>query len=254
MLGKEVTVRRHVRSIALFAAILAAWLGWRAWDARPVLDPQQATHPEAVAVYELFTSEGCSSCPPADELLAEVAQARGVYALAFHVDYWDQLGWADPYGQRAFSLRQRTYAARLSEGQVYTPQVVINGTVEAIGSSRSRVRSALATALAQPASVGVTLLQEGERLRYRVEGAPVGTLLHAARILPRAETVPERGENAERAWTHANVVLELATVELDANGQGELRLPHTHPVIAWAQDPERLTVIGATRWDPPAHR
>jgi len=250
MLGEEVAVKRNLRSIALFVAFLAAWLGWRAWDARPVLDPQQATHPEAVAVYELFTSEGCSSCPPADELLAEVAQAEGVYALAFHVDYWDQLGWADPYGQRAFSLRQRSYAARLSAGQVYTPQVVINGTAEAIGSSRAQVRSLLAEALAEPASARVTLTQEGDRLRYRVEGAPAGTLLHAARILPRAETVPERGENAERVWTHVNVVLELETVELDAAGEGLLELPRTHPVIAWAQDAEELTVLGATRWDP----
>lgn len=244
-------MKRNVRSTALFAAFLAAWLGWRAWDARPVLDPLHTTHPEAVAVYELFTSEGCSSCPPADELLAEVAQARGVYALAFHVDYWDQLGWADPYGQRAFSLRQRIYAARLSEGQVYTPQVVINGTVEAIGSSRARVRSALVAALAQPASARVTLSRERGRLRYQVEGAPPGTLLHAARILPRAETVPERGENAERVWTHVNVVLELATVELDASGRGELQLSQAEPVIAWVQDPERLAVLGATRWDPP---
>ncbi|MCA8923799.1 MAG: DUF1223 domain-containing protein [Planctomycetes bacterium] len=244
-------MKRNLRSLAVLAAFLAAWFAWGCYDARPLLEAEVSAAPlGAVAVLELFTSEGCSSCPPADGLLAEVAGADGVYALSFHVDYWDSLGWPDPHGQRAFSLRQRSYAARLSDGRVYTPQLVINGAAEAIGSSRSQVRAALADALARPASASVSLALSGARLSYRVAGAPAGSLVHAARILPHAETRPERGENEGRAWAHTNVVLALDSAELAPDGVGAFELPLTRPVIVYVQDPETFEVLGAARWDP----
>lgn len=97
-----------------------------------------------VAVVELFTSEGCSSCPPADKLLRTIqAESKDVYVLSYHVDYWDRLGWKDPFSQAAFTERQRDYAQQFNLESIYTPQVVINGVKEFVGSDEQRLRSIL---------------------------------------------------------------------------------------------------------------
>jgi hypothetical protein len=100
------------------------------------------------AVVELFTSEGCSSCPPADQVLADVSHGAGVYALEYHVDYWNSLGCRDPYSAAAYSDRQRAYADALGEDQVYTPQMIVNGTNAFVGSNRQRAEAAIAAGLA----------------------------------------------------------------------------------------------------------
>ena len=96
---------------------------------------------ERPIVVELFTSEGCSSCPPADALLAELASRPDVLALSFHVDYWDRLGWKDPYSSREATARQHRYATLLDLASIYTPQIVIDGKWQAVGSDRSRCRA-----------------------------------------------------------------------------------------------------------------
>src|SRR5215470_7773141 len=95
------------------------------------------------AVVELFTSQGCSSCPPADQLLAELAQRSDIIALGFHIDYWDGLGWKDPLSTPEGTARQQTYARLLGSGQVYTPQLIVEGTREMVGSRREEVLAAL---------------------------------------------------------------------------------------------------------------
>ena len=94
-------------------------------------------------VIELFTSQGCSSCPPADQLLAELAQRSDIIALGFHIDYWDGLGWKDPLSTLEGTARQQTYARLLGSGQVYTPQLIVEGTREMVGSRREEVLAAL---------------------------------------------------------------------------------------------------------------
>src|ERR1700736_1842766 len=94
---------------------------------------------ERPIVVELFTSQGCSSCPPADALLAELAQRPDVIALGFHIDYWDDLGWKDPLSSPAATARQRDYARQFGRRQVYTPQLVVDGAEEAVGSDRAAV-------------------------------------------------------------------------------------------------------------------
>src|SRR5436190_8037368 len=98
------------------------------------------------AVVELFTSQGCSSCPPADALLGELARRGDVVALGFHISYWDRLGWKDPLSSEASTARQRDYARRFHGGQVYTPQIVVDGTSEMVGSDRDAVLAALGAA------------------------------------------------------------------------------------------------------------
>src|SRR5277367_5521376 len=90
-------------------------------------------------VVELFTSQGCNSCPPADAYLGELAKRPDVLALSLHVDYWDYIGWRDPFAQHAFTLRQRDYSHALSERYVYTPQMVINGQLQGVGSQRGDI-------------------------------------------------------------------------------------------------------------------
>src|SRR5207253_10912117 len=95
------------------------------------------------AVVELFTSQGCSSCPPADALLGELARRGDVVALGFHISYWDRLGWKDPLSSEASTARQRDYARRFHGGQVYTPQIVVDGTSEMVGLDRDAGPAAL---------------------------------------------------------------------------------------------------------------
>src|SRR5204863_9059983 len=112
---------------------------------------------ERPIVVELFTSEGCSSCPPADALLAELARRSDVLALSFHVDYWDRLGWKDPFSSRAATDRQNRYATLLALPTVYTPQIVVDGKWEAVGSDRADVERALELARRDHPEVPVTL-------------------------------------------------------------------------------------------------
>ena len=119
---------------------------------------------ESFAVVELFTSEGCSSCPPPDALLAEILEdarkdGRRVFCLSFHVDYWNRLGWTDPYSAPAFSRRQQSYAQAFKNDQVYTPQMIVNGTEEFVGSDRHRSRAAIDAALKRPERVQINLRQ-----------------------------------------------------------------------------------------------
>lgn len=101
---------------------------------------------EPVVVVELFTSQGCSSCPPADAFLGELAERKGLLALSFHVDYWNYMGWKDPFSSAQMTHRQRTYAHRLGQRYVYTPQIVIDGTAQAEGAARTQIESLLVDA------------------------------------------------------------------------------------------------------------
>src|SRR5208282_5788557 len=112
---------------------------------------------ERPIVVELFTSEGCSSCPPADALLAELAGRSDVLALSFHVDYWDRLGWKDPFSSPDATRRQHGYADLLGLATVYTPQMIVDGRWQAVGSDRSEVERALGSARRSRDEVPVTL-------------------------------------------------------------------------------------------------
>jgi len=157
------------------------------------------------AVVELYTSQGCSSCPPADALLGELSARSDVLALAFHVDYWDELGWRDRFGLPQSVQRQSQYARRLGLASVYTPQMVIDGRIDVLGSDRRRV----AELLAKPRSgVAIDALVQGHELLVRFEEAP-GTPpcdVFIVSFLPEAVTAVGRGENAGRALREFNVV------------------------------------------------
>src|SRR5262244_3732178 len=171
----------------LLAAVVAGVIGAgaRAQDKAPV-------------VVELFSSEGCSSCPPADALLGELAQRPGIVALAFHVDYWDYIGWKDPYASPANTQRQHDYAAALRLHMVYTPQMVVDGRTDVVGSERADVEAAIGKAAAQP-KLAVAIEKDGAGYRVVIPAAaaPAGgpATVWLAFFDSEKETRVARGEN-----------------------------------------------------------
>ena len=153
------------------------------------------------AVVELFTSEGCSSCPPADKLLAELAHRPGVYALEFHVDYWNSLGWRDPYSAAAYTQRQQAYG-----DDIYTPQMVVNGTNLFVGSNRQRAEAAIDQALAAAPRVTLTVQRQDRGISYQADHAPEGARLCVAVVDAHQTSKVTRGENEGRTLEHARVV------------------------------------------------
>ncbi len=220
-----------------------------------------------IAVVELFTSQGCSSCPPADAVLQTIArkaksQASAVFPLSFHVDYWNRLGWTDPYSDARYSRRQRQYAAAMQSRRVYTPQMIVNGITEFNGSNLAKANHAIDSALELPAEVALVVTvndRQSDHLTvgYEVNGdTPRGYLLTAITTTPKENQVP-RGENAGRSLSHVNVVRHLKAIKLDAsNGSVELgsRIPldaallndETAQLIAFVQDPTTRQILGAT--------
>jgi hypothetical protein len=169
---------------------------------------------ERPILVELFTSEGCSSCPPADALLAELAKRPGVLALSFHVDYWDRLGWKDPFSEAAATARQNRYAALLGRSEIYTPQIVVDGRWQAVGSDRSAVERALAAAEHDPSAIPVALAVD--RGQVQVKLGPAADPISAAVLLiafdRRHVGVVGAGENGGRILTHVDVVRGFAEI------------------------------------------
>lgn len=158
-------------------------------------------------VVELFTSQGCSSCPAADKLLGELAAENRVIPLSLPVDYWDYLGWHDTLAQAAYTQRQRGYSQARGDHEVYTPQVVVNGVMQAIGSDRAAIEAAAKEQANAATSVPITLVKNGPNLDVTVgsgSGAPAAIWLLA---VTKAKPVTiGRGENRGRTITYHNVV------------------------------------------------
>jgi len=175
-----------------------------------IATPGQATPPNRLnrpIVVELFTSQGCSSCPPADHLLVELADRPDILALAFHVTYWNNLGWRDPFSLDDATTRQRDYQRRLGSDTIYTPQMIIDGSTDVVGSDRAGVTRALQAARAEAGSavaLDVTRTATGLNI-VASNGAGEGRLLLLG-YDPRHVTAVARGENAGAHLTEANIV------------------------------------------------
>jgi hypothetical protein len=209
------------RSVALVAASSEA----------PIAGPATTatTHGSGVAVVELFTSEGCSSCPPADRVLATLAarakaQSLPVFPLSFHVDYWDYLGWRDRFSSASYSERQREYGPISAGGGTYTPQAVVNGEAECVGSDASRIDALIGSALKRPSRTQIALEarrgEHGIEVSYRVSGETAARVINLALVEPRAETAVERGENAGERLGHVNVVRVFSSRPLSEGTSG----------------------------------
>jgi len=171
----------------------------------------QSAQAEPRAVIELFTSQGCSSCPAADKLMAEYAQDPSVIALSLAVDYWDYLGWKDTLALSGHSNRQRAYAKVRGDRQVYTPQVVIDGAVHALGSDKAAIERAILQIREQssPLSLPVKIEQVGDKLTVTVPASKDEKGQAEVWLCPVTKSVPVaigRGENSGHTLTYTNVV------------------------------------------------
>lgn len=169
----------------------------------------------APVVVELFTSEGCSSCPPADAYLGELAKRPGVIALSFHVDYWNRLGWSDPFSSAAATARQKGYAESLKQSYVYTPEMVVDGLMHEAGSRREKMETLIDAARANTVfPVALTRKPGGavEAVLPAAGGATTDATVWLV-LYDRSQTVAvKNGENGGRTITHANVVREIRRV------------------------------------------
>ncbi|MGA7792770.1 MAG: DUF1223 domain-containing protein [Candidatus Acidiferrales bacterium] len=251
-------------SIAVFVAVLAllALAARRpgipratAADAKDA--PAAPTAPDVAAtpvLVELFTSEGCSSCPPADALLSRLAQTQPVrgadiIALEEHVDYWDRLGWKDPFSSEAATSRQGEYGQAFGGNQVYTPQMIVDGRSEFVGNSDTEALRAIRAA-SQVTKPNIQLSWEtGDSLAIHVEpltGASAGD--GAQLFLVIAENMlhsdVKRGENAGRALEHNGVVRQLLPLgKMDAAPAGFSSMAVVHPAHEWNRANLRAVVF-----------
>jgi hypothetical protein len=209
-----------VRSKAWLLALGFAFLAGPGGANPPAIAPK--------AVVELFTSQGCSSCPPADKLLAELAERSDLVALTLPVDYWDYLGWKDTLAHPLFSARQRGYAYARGDRQVYTPQAVVNGSKPCLGSDRAQVEQSIAGAGPQGLPVPLTVSERDGIVTVGIEAAPDRTAIAELWVLPvmRSQTVPiGRGENEGRTVTYANVVRGMTRLGEWRGGSAQFELP-----------------------------
>jgi hypothetical protein len=192
--------------LAISLAALATVLGSPAW-----------AQPTPTTVLELFTSQGCASCPPADSLFAQYAKRPDVLALTFNVDYWDYLGWKDTLANPDNTDRQRRYAAARGDAQVYTPQMVVDGRTHVVGSDPRQIDKAIA-AHAGGLSVPLTLSASQDAITVTVADAAKPDLPHATLWLvmynPTVNVSVERGENGGRMLTYTNVVRKLRPIAM----------------------------------------
>lgn len=206
-------------------------------------------------VVELFTSQGCSACPPADALLDQLSHKDGVLALGFHIDYWDNLGWKDPFSSAEATARQRAYAARFDRGQQFTPQIVVDGREDMVGADREAVMGALRT---QPQAVAPVHFAP-DRSAVTIGAGNGKGLVLLFRFAQHRTTKIGAGENARRTAEDTNAVLSIETRGEWDGSPRHFRLPTLGAGEGYAVLVQTLdgAIIGAgstLRGDPAAVR
>ena len=204
-------------------------LSFAALGLAALMQPALADPPRAVV--ELFTSQGCSSCPPADALLVDLSQRPDIVALSFPVNYWDYLGWKDTLAHTSFTARQKAYAHARSDRQVFTPQMIVNGKKSCVGSDRAQVEKTIEeVSTTRPVlPVDLTVSEQNGVVTIAV-AEPAKALDRTAElwVLPvlKTQTVPiERGENRGKTVTYANVVRGLTRVGEWHGGAARFQVP-----------------------------
>jgi hypothetical protein len=207
----------------------------------------------APVIVELYTSQGCSSCPPADEMMQVLADRDDVIPLSLHVDYWDYIGWKDEFAAPQNAERQRAYAAHAGRRSVYTPEMIINGVTDIVGAKPMEVSMAIAKHKEMPSPVQVDLTRSGDTVaihaRSRV-GATGPTTVQMLRYVPAREARITRGENSGRSLTYINVTQNWQVLG-QWDGQDPLvmqvQAPGGEPVVVIVQAVGPGAILGAAR-------
>jgi hypothetical protein len=213
-----------------------------------------------IAVIELFTSEACSSCPPADKLAAGLADglanSDSIFILTYHVDYWNRLGWKDSFSRHEYTERQSAYVSQLALETAYTPQIVVNGQYELVGGDEDMLAAAIDKSLQAKSTASFTRLtaqsdNNGITVNYQLNAKPDNCKLNFALISIKATTEVKAGENRGHKLHHANVVRQLIQTPVAESGKVVFKnIPaggvENLAVIAFVQRSD-LKIIGAAR-------
>jgi hypothetical protein len=204
---------------------------------------------QGFVIMELFTSQGCSSCPPADEILAMYARKHDehIIPLAFHVDYWNRLGWIDSFSKNAYSQRQRDYAEKLNTGSVYTPQLIINGETEMVGSNKTEIAEKIDNYLNRKTEgkieiSNINVIDKKVKIDYAVSKLSLDMVINAALVQINVSTNISAGENRGVKLENYNVVRDFKTQKITAlPGSFTLELPEVnntdnYMVVLFAQN------------------
>jgi hypothetical protein len=257
-------------AVAVAAAVLVPWIARAHWTGASDGPAPAPPSGHSVVVAELFTSEGCSSCPPADAVLSTLIHDQPlrsveVVGLGEHVDYWDHLGWRDPYSSRVFSTRQSEYDARVfRSGNIYTPQLVVDGQYEAVGSDVSAVRNAIVRAAGAPkalVNLNVVPLTGRIEVHVRVTQQPDVLLRGRADVMvaiaqDRLVDDVSRGENRGHRLAHSAVVRSLAAIASPPRSNAAITASAMLPlapqwntpdvrVVAFLQERDSRRILGA---------
>ena len=200
---------------------------------------------KAPVVLELFTSQGCSSCPPADALLERVSERSDVVviALSYHVDYWNYIGWVDPFSKKDYSIRQSTYNRKFGSRNNYTPQIVVNGREHFVGSDAGKLNQSIASYSGREEVNAIEILNTIRRndhleIDYKLGGSLTGKSLRAVLVIDKRTTQVKRGENRNRTLTNSNIVISETEADLDKN-QGSIQLM----IPELVQDNDKLRAV-----------
>ncbi|VDC32985.1 DUF1223 domain-containing protein [Pseudogemmobacter humi] len=207
----------------------------------------------SAVVVELFTSQGCVSCPPADEFFAGLTRDPKVIALSLHVDYWDYIGWEDSFGNPAFTERQKNYARAIGSRTIYTPQFVIGGADRIEGFDPEETMASLARNGAAPSPVRLKIERRGEVLVILADADPpldAPVRVELVRYMPEETVAIERGENAGKTVTYRNIVTSWETLG-EWSGQEALELsapvPGSGPVVVIVQRTGPSAILAAAQ-------
>jgi hypothetical protein len=211
-------------------------------------------------IVELFTAEGCSSCPAADELLKEMPdilnkENKNVIGLSFHVTYWNKSGWEDPYSNELFTDRQKKYVAKLNLPQLYTPQAIVNGEKEFIGSNPLAFRDLVTAASEKNAAYEITAQTANENdkvlVNYELNRDPKNIVMNIAIVEKDVVHYIPRGENKGRTLKHTNVVRAFETIDPQRKGNYSIIWPTNlektnSRIILYAQNIKTMKITGST--------
>ncbi|MEP6596786.1 MAG: DUF1223 domain-containing protein [Ginsengibacter sp.] len=212
-----------------------------------------------ITVLELFTSQGCSSCPPADRLLGKYADNQNVIALSFHVDYWNRLGWKDPFSNAAYSQRQKDYAGIFKLNGVYTPQLVVNGENEMVGSDANKISNVIKKVQEQESTAHININSvkvdsNKATINYTIQGSENNSALNIALVQSEINTSIKAGENRGLNLTNYNVVRNFKTIPSVIEGTNTVSIalvPGVNKkdciITAFLQNPQTYKISAAAK-------